>query len=71
MIRLCTPGTGVNSWGESPLYVNPVNKYFLLLTQVLAEDKGGTVRNRLKEVGVQNYEPTNRNSTQGLSLRVS
>src|SRR4030042_3619154 len=21
----CTPGTGVNLWGESPLYVNPVN----------------------------------------------
>jgi hypothetical protein len=22
---LCTPGTGVNLWGESPLYLNPVN----------------------------------------------
>ena len=22
---LCTPGMGVNLWGESPLYVNPVN----------------------------------------------
>ena len=21
----CTPGMGVNLWGESPLYVNPVN----------------------------------------------
>ena len=32
------------------------------LSEVLAENKGGTARNRLKEVGVQNYEPTNRNS---------
>jgi hypothetical protein len=24
-MRLCTPGTGVNLWGESPLYENPVN----------------------------------------------
>jgi len=23
--RLCTPGTGVNLWGESPLYMNPVS----------------------------------------------
>jgi len=22
---LCTPGMGVNLWGESPLYVNPAN----------------------------------------------
>ena len=22
--RMCTPGMGVNLWGESPLYVNPV-----------------------------------------------
>jgi len=22
---LCTPGTGVNLWGESPLYVSPVS----------------------------------------------
>ena len=24
-IELCTPGTGVNLWGESPLYMNPVS----------------------------------------------
>ena len=33
----CTPGMGVNLWGESPLYVNPVN--VSTLTQVLAEGK--------------------------------
>ena len=40
---------GVNLWGESPLYVNPVN-VLITLTKVLAEDKGGTARDRLKEV---------------------
>ena len=44
----------------SPLYVNPVNM-LNILTKVLAEGKGGTARDRLKEVGVQSYEPTNRN----------
>ena len=55
---------GVNLWGESPLYVNPasvVNTF----AQVLAEGKGGTVRDRLEEAGVQSDEPTNRNSIQG------
>ena len=61
---LCTPGMGVNLWGVSPLYVNPVN-VLNILTKVLAEDKGGTVRDRPKEVGVQSFEPTNRNSIQG------
>ena len=46
---LCTPGMGVNLWGESPLYVNPV-KVLNILAKVLAEDKGGTARDRLKEV---------------------
>jgi len=62
---------GVNLWGDpalamrgSPLYVNPV-KVLNILTKVLAEDKGGTARDRLKEVGVQSYEPTNRNGIQG------
>ena len=66
---------GVNLWGAppppkamagqgSPLYVNPV-KVLNILTKVLAEDKGGTARDRLKEVGVQSYEPTNRNGIQG------
>jgi hypothetical protein len=36
------------------------------LTKVLAEGKGEIVRDRLKEAGVQNDEPTNRNSIQGL-----
>ncbi len=58
---MCTPGTGVNLWGESPLYVNPVNKSLDLLTQVLAEGKGVAVRRGLKEAGVQSYEPTDRN----------
>jgi len=59
--RLCTPGMGVNLWGVSPLYVNPVN-VLIRLTKVLAEGKGGTVRDRLEEAGAQSYEPTNRNS---------
>ncbi len=63
----CTPGRGVNLWGVSPLYVNPVNvKSSWTLTKVLAEGKGGIARDRLKEAGVQNDEPTNRNSIQGL-----
>jgi hypothetical protein len=57
---LCTPGMGVNLWGGSPLYVNPVNM-LNILTKVLAEDKGGIARDRLKEVRAQSYEPTNRN----------
>jgi hypothetical protein len=28
------------------------------LTQILAEGKGGTVRDRPKEAGVQSYEPS-------------
>ena len=65
---LCTPGMGVNLWGDrsacnvqagSPLYVNPVNKSLDLLTQVLAKGKGVVARRGLKEAGVQNYEPTN------------
>jgi hypothetical protein len=65
-ISLGTPGMGVNLWGVSPLYVNPVNvKSSWTLTKVLAEGKGEIVRDRPKEAGVQNYEPTNRNSIQG------
>jgi hypothetical protein len=55
---------GVNLWGESPLYVNPAS-VFTTFAQVLAEGKGGTVRDRLEEAGVQSDEPTNRNSIQG------
>ena len=43
----CTPGTGVNLRGVSPLYVNPANGK--TLAKVLAEGKGGIVRDRLKE----------------------
>ena len=39
---------GVNLWGVSPLYVNPVN-VLNILTKVLAEGKGGTVRDRPEE----------------------
>ena len=56
----CTPGMGVNLWGESPLYVSPVN-VLNILTKILAEGKGGTVRDRPEEARVQSYEPTNRN----------
>jgi hypothetical protein len=61
---MCTPGMGVNLWGASPLYVNPVNMLNILI-KVLAEGKGGTARDRLKEAQVQSYEPTNRNGIQG------
>ncbi len=60
----CTPGMGVNLWGESPLYVNPVN-VFVTLSKILADGKGGTARDRPKEARVQRYEPTNRNGIQG------
>ena len=36
-------------WGVSPLYVNPVNMLNILI-KILADDKGGTARDRLKEV---------------------
>jgi hypothetical protein len=36
-----------------------------ILTQTLADDKGGVARPRLKEVRVQSCEPTNRNVIQG------
>ena len=71
--RWCTPGMGVNLWGESPLYMNPVPS-FMMVAKVLAEGKGVTVRWGLKEAGVQSYEPTclraphrqaNRNGIQG------
>ena len=55
---------GVNLWGESPLYVNPVN-VFNMLMKILADGKGGTARDRPEEARVQSYEPTNRNSIQG------
>ena len=61
---LCTPGMGVNLWGESPLYVNPVN-VLNTLTKVLADGKGIFVRSCLKEARAQSYEPTNRNGIQG------
>jgi hypothetical protein len=34
-----TPGMGVNLWGESPLYVNPV-KILNILANVLGDGKG-------------------------------
>jgi len=59
-MRWCTPGMGVNLWGASPLYVNPVNMLNILI-KILAEGKGIVVRRCLKEARVQSYEPTNRN----------
>ncbi len=46
---------GVNLWGASPLYVNPVNG-LITLTKVLAKGKGVPVREGLKEAGVQIHE---------------
>ena len=54
---LCTPGMGVNLWGESPLYVN-LASVFDTFAQVLAEGKGGTARDRPKEAGAQSGEPS-------------
>lgn len=34
-------------------------------SQILAEGKGGTARDRLEEAGAQSYEPTDRNGIQG------
>jgi len=56
----------VNLWGESPMCdpgYDPL--FFRILTQTLADDKGGVDRPRPKEVRVQNCEPTNRNVIQG------
>ena len=55
-ITLCTPGTGVSSWGESPLYVNPA-KMVNILAKVLAEGKGVAVRHRLKGLSEVKGEP--------------
>jgi len=60
LIALCTPGMGVNLWGVSHLYVNPVN-VLNTLAKVLADGKGISARSCLKEARVQSYEPTNRN----------
>jgi len=55
---LCTPGMGVNLWGESPLYMNPVNvNVFSTLTKVLAEGKGVSVRKGLKGWSEAQGEP--------------
>ncbi|MBW1939603.1 MAG: hypothetical protein JRI67_12775 [Deltaproteobacteria bacterium] len=49
---------GLNLWDKSPLYVNPLHD-FMMVAKLLAEGKGVIVRYRLKEAGVQSYEPTN------------
>jgi hypothetical protein len=55
---------GVNLWGASPLYKNPVTVE-RRGKPVLAEGKGVSARRGLEEAGAQSYEPTNRNSIQG------
>jgi len=47
---------GVNLRGESPLYMNPVN-VFSILTKVLAEGKGVSVRKGLKDWSEAQGEP--------------
>ena len=47
---------GVNLWGESPLYVNPVN-VLNILTKILAEGRGGTVRDRPEEASGKAMSP--------------
>ena len=46
----------VNLWGVSPLYVSPVNM-LKILTKILAEGKGGTVRDRPKEASGKAMSP--------------
>ena len=58
---LCTPGMGVNLWGESPLYVN-LRVLPAKIRKVLAEGNCGRATDRGKEAGEQDCEPTNRNS---------
>ena len=56
--KLCTPGTGVNLWGESPLYLNPVNVEYIDTStsrrqgrnrEGPSEGKSRTARDRPKE----------------------
>ena len=47
---------GVNFWGVSPLYVNPVN-LLNILNEILAEGKGGTVRDRPEEASGKAMSP--------------
>jgi hypothetical protein len=47
---------GLNLWGVSPLYVNPVNM-LNILTKVLDEGKGVAVRNGLKEAPIDRDKP--------------
>jgi len=61
---VATPGMGVNLWGGSPLYMNPVH-HFMMVAKVLAEGKGVTVRYRLKEAGVQSCEANGRANSVG------
>ena len=68
---LCKPGMGVNLWGESPLYMNHVPSFYdgsestsrrQGPSLAMTSQEGDIVRCRLKEAGVQSYEPTDRNS---------
>lgn len=52
---------GVIMWGVSPLYVTTAPAAIIrILAKILANGKGDLARDRLKESGVQNYEPMNR-----------
>ena len=48
---------------KSPVY--EPRYYDTMVAKILAEGKGDLARGGLKEAGVQNYEPTNRNGIQG------
>ena len=51
-MRWCTPGMGVNLWGESPLYENQgCPLIYGMLPEVRAEGKGVSVRMGPKEAG--------------------
>ena len=66
---------GVNSWGESPLYMNPVPSFYDGSESISRwqghhrEVVSLSADRQVKEAGVQSYEPSNK--AQGSGDRVN